>query len=59
MRKRAPTAKPQASLTVRQPIMMDVARLAGVSMKTVSRVVNKEPNVREEVREREIGRAHV
>ena len=52
MRKRGPAAKPQASLMVRQPIMLDVARLAGVSMKTVSRVVNKEPNVREEVRER-------
>ena len=25
----------------------DVARLAGVSIKTVSRVVNREPNVRE------------
>jgi LacI family transcriptional regulator len=28
----------------------DVARLAGVSIKTVSRVMNKEPNVREETR---------
>ncbi len=32
--------------------IMDVARLAGVSMKTVSRVINKEPNVRAELRER-------
>jgi LacI family transcriptional regulator len=30
----------------------DVARRAGVSMKTVSRVLNREPHVREEVRER-------
>ncbi len=30
--------------------MMDVSRKAGVSLKTVSRVLNNEPNVREEVR---------
>lgn len=30
----------------------DVAELAGVSIKTVSRVVNREPNVREETREK-------
>lgn len=30
--------------------IIDVAKLAGVSIKTVSRVVNKEPNVREETR---------
>src|SRR3546814_6503034 len=30
----------------------DVAAAAGVSMKTVSRVLNNEPNVREETRER-------
>lgn len=30
--------------------MMDVSRKAGVSLKTVSRVLNDEPNVREEVR---------
>jgi len=30
----------------------DVAELAGVSIKTVSRVVNQEPNVREETREK-------
>jgi DNA-binding LacI/PurR family transcriptional regulator len=35
-----------------KPVMMDVARLAGVSQKTVSRVVNRQPNVRPEVRER-------
>ena len=30
----------------------DVAELAGVSIKTVSRVVNREPNVRESTREK-------
>jgi LacI family transcriptional regulator len=35
-----------------KPTIMDVARLAEVSMKTVSRVINKEPNVSEELRER-------
>ena len=30
----------------------DVAKLAGVSIKTVSRVVNREPNVRESTREK-------
>jgi LacI family transcriptional regulator len=35
-----------------KPTIMDVARLADVSIKTVSRVINKEPNVREELRER-------
>ena len=30
----------------------DVAELAGVSIKTVSRVVNREPNVRESTRDR-------
>ncbi len=30
----------------------DVARLAGVSIKTVSRVTNQEPNVREKTRAR-------
>ncbi len=37
---------------MRQPVMADVARLAGVSQKTVSRVVNDAPNVRPDVRER-------
>ncbi|WP_062287523.1 LacI family DNA-binding transcriptional regulator [Demequina phytophila] len=32
--------------------MADVARLAGVAQKTVSRVINHEPNVRDEVRAR-------
>jgi LacI family transcriptional regulator len=36
----------------RAPVMADVARVAGVSQKTVSRVVNSAPNVRAEVRER-------
>jgi DNA-binding LacI/PurR family transcriptional regulator len=36
----------------RAPVMADVARRAGVSHQTVSRVLNDHPNVREETRER-------
>jgi DNA-binding LacI/PurR family transcriptional regulator len=36
----------------RRPVMTDIAREAGVSQKTVSRVVNNEPNVSDEVRAR-------
>jgi DNA-binding LacI/PurR family transcriptional regulator len=36
----------------RSPVMMDVARAAGVSQKTVSRVINDAPHVRADVRER-------
>lgn len=36
----------------RQPVMADVARLAGVSHQTVSRVLNDHPNVRAETRTR-------
>jgi DNA-binding LacI/PurR family transcriptional regulator len=36
--------------TVREPAMTDVARLAGVSHQTVSRVLNGHPNVREQTR---------
>jgi DNA-binding LacI/PurR family transcriptional regulator len=36
----------------RRPVMMDIARIAGVSQKTVSRVVNNSPNVSDEVRAR-------
>jgi LacI family transcriptional regulator len=35
----------------------DVARLAGVSIKTVSRVLNREPNVRQETREKVVAAA--
>lgn len=35
-----------------RPTMQDVAQMAGVSLKTVSRVVNKEPHVNEETRVR-------
>ena len=41
------TARPD-----RPPGMVDVARVAGVSQKTVSRVINNEPYVRPQVRER-------
>jgi len=36
----------------RLPASTDVARLAGVSQKTVSRVMNGEPHVKEELRRR-------
>ncbi len=36
----------------RAPVMADVARLAGVSHQTVSRVLNDHPNVRSETRDR-------
>ncbi len=36
----------------RRPVMTDIARLAGVSQKTVSRVVNNSPQVSEEIRAR-------
>ena len=36
--------------TTRDPAMTDVARLAGVSHQTVSRVLNDHPNVREQTR---------
>ncbi|MBT8132282.1 MAG: LacI family DNA-binding transcriptional regulator [Gammaproteobacteria bacterium] len=35
-----------------KPTIFDVAKLAGVSIKTVSRVVNREPNVRESTQQR-------
>ncbi|MFF8276145.1 LacI family DNA-binding transcriptional regulator [Streptomyces lateritius] len=38
------------STVVREPAMTDVARLAGVSHQTVSRVLNSHPNVREQTR---------
>ncbi|MFF4620978.1 LacI family DNA-binding transcriptional regulator [Nonomuraea jabiensis] len=38
--------------TTRKPTMADVARHAGVSLKTVSRVVNQEPHVRASLQER-------
>jgi DNA-binding LacI/PurR family transcriptional regulator len=41
-----------ASGSSRSVVMLDVARVAGVSQKTVSRVVNGAPHVRADVRER-------
>lgn len=41
-----------ASGGMRRPTMRDVAALSGVSMKTVSRVINGEPRVSDEVRSR-------
>ncbi len=38
--------------TGKRATIHDVARLAGVSIKTVSRVYNDEPNVREAIREK-------
>jgi hypothetical protein len=43
---------PSPSGGSRGAVMVDVARLAGVSQKTVSRVVNGAPHVRPDVRER-------
>ena len=56
---KAPSARPTSSITASPfgstsgsavSTITDVARLAGVSIKTVSRVMNNEPNVREETR---------
>jgi LacI family transcriptional regulator len=46
---KAPAAK-EPSVSSAVSTINDVARLAGVSIKTVSRVMNDEPNVREETR---------
>ncbi|HKG52097.1 MAG TPA: LacI family DNA-binding transcriptional regulator [Actinomycetales bacterium] len=46
------TSAPSSSARARRPGSTDVARLAGVSQKTVSRVMNDEPHVREDVRVR-------
>jgi LacI family transcriptional regulator len=40
------------TLNMSKPTINDVARLAGVSIKTVSRVVNREPGVRDATREK-------
>ncbi|MEU2614381.1 LacI family DNA-binding transcriptional regulator [Micromonospora sp. NPDC007271] len=43
---------------VRAAVMSDVARLAGVSHQTVSRVLNNHPSVRQETRERVLQAVH-
>lgn len=50
----APAGTGHARLTgaTRPPVMADVARLAGVSHQTVSRVLNQHPNVRPQTREK-------
>jgi LacI family transcriptional regulator len=45
-------ARPPASERSAKPTINDVARLAGVSKKTVSRVINRSPLLNEETRER-------
>lgn len=45
-------SRTSGSGNVGRATIKDVARLAGVSIKTVSRVLNKEPNVRDETRNR-------
>jgi DNA-binding LacI/PurR family transcriptional regulator len=46
-----PAADRPARQVARRPVMADVARLAGVSHQTVSRVVNDHPNVRPQTRD--------
>ena len=46
------TSSKSTALDNGRATIFDVAEMAGVSIKTVSRVVNKEPNVREKTREK-------
>lgn len=48
----APVVRYGSQATARPSAMIDVARLAGVSHMTVSRVINDQPNVRPQTRER-------
>src|ERR1700745_3177162 len=49
--RRGQTAE-HGQLSLMRPTIDDVARTAGTSTKTVSRVLNNEPNVRERMRQR-------
>jgi DNA-binding LacI/PurR family transcriptional regulator len=42
-------------METRRPSMRDVARVAGLSLQTVSRVANGEPNVNADTRDRVLG----
>ncbi|MFD0782824.1 LacI family DNA-binding transcriptional regulator, partial [Micromonospora azadirachtae] len=50
--------KMQHQPAARAAVMSDVARLAGVSHQTVSRVLNNHPSVRQETRERVLRAVH-
>lgn len=51
-RKSKPADKGEAATLSRRATINDIARLAGVSKKTVSRVINRSPFVKEETRKR-------
>ncbi|WP_042443641.1 LacI family DNA-binding transcriptional regulator, partial [Streptacidiphilus jiangxiensis] len=48
----------ETAATGRKPVMSDVARLAGVSHQTVSRVLNGSPHVKEATRDRVLQAIH-
>ncbi len=50
--RRAPPGEAGGAAPARRPTINDIARLAGVSKKTVSRVINASPFVREDTRKR-------
>jgi LacI family transcriptional regulator len=48
----APKANSPSSVITRMATIKDVAKLAGVSFKTVSRVINRSPHLKDEMRQR-------